>query len=158
MVGAYRAGLMFFLASEAGGELFTQIGIPRWEPGVEGLTINHFYFLLEPRIRLDFLSIYLTFFWHPAYYNHLPTGEGGAIDISGRLIFGDTPESELRGGVGATASIRSGSSTDAFSLYISPFLQVVNSGVLWDFKLRPKIIPFALENLFEGYIGIRTSF
>lgn len=156
--GVYRSGLMLFYTTGEGGEFFTQIGVPRFAPGEDTeLTIDHFYFLFEPRVSLGLLSIVLTLFWHPEYYLLTPTGEDGAIDINVKFLLGNRLDAEVRGGVENRVALRPSSSTQLTAV-VSPFLEVNTSGVLWDFKVNARLFPFSLADMFEGFIGIRTEF
>lgn len=156
--GVYRSGLMLFYTTGEGGEFFTQIGVPRFAPGEDtALTIDHFYFLFEPRVSLGLLSIILTLFWHPEYYLQTVTNEEGAIDINVKFLLGDRLEAEVRGGMENRIALRPESSTQLTAV-VSPFLEVNTSGVLWDFKVNARLFPWSLADMFEGFIGIRTEF
>ena len=41
---------------------------------------------------------------------------------------------------------------------MTPFVSINASGVIWDMKANVKVFPFALDDLLEAYIGIRTEF
>lgn len=156
--GVYRSGLMLFYTTGEGGEFFTQIGVPRYVPGEDGaLTIDHFYFLFEPRVSLGLLSIVLTLFWHPEYYLLTETNEDGAVDINVKFLFGDRLEAQIRGGIENRIALRPDSPTQLTAV-ASPFLEINTSGVLWDFKVNAQLFPWNLSDMFEGFIGIRTEF
>ena len=158
-VGAYRAGLLLYYATGQGGEILTQIGIPRWAPITDGpLTIDDFFFLFEPRVDIGLLAIHLTLFWHPEYYNQTVTNERGATDIVVKLIGGDTDAGTVTGGLETAVRLRPSSASPTLTVTTSPFLTVNSSGVVWDFKVDFNLFPFALDELVQGYVGIQTQF
>ena len=154
--GAYRGGLLLFYNTGQGGEFLTQIGIPYWEPP-QTVTIDDFYFLFEPRVYIGFMSIVLTLFSHPEYYEQQQTGEGTATDIAVRLIAGNVQENLVSGGLENRIKLRP-NSTDTLRVSVAPFVSVNASGVIWDMKADVKVFPWELDSLFEAYIGIRTEF
>ena len=162
--GVYRAGLLFYYSTGLGGEFFTQIGIPRWDPGLDTtITIDNFYLLFEPRVRIDLFSIFLTLFWHPQYYHQQETDESGTMDIIIRFAYGDVEKTMLSAGLenGLTLQTRAG---DQVMFRISPFLSMVTSGVIWDFKVNVRLYPYSvrqypygLGEIIETYIGFKTE-
>lgn len=157
--GIYRAGLLLYYQTGDGGEVLTQFGVPRWAPVTDGpLTINDFFFLFEPRVDIGALSIILTLFWHPEYYNQELTDERGATDIVVKLVAGDRETSPVTGGVESAVRLRPDDATDTLRVTAAPFLTVSASGVVWDFKVDFNVFPFVLDELVEGYIGIQTQF
>jgi hypothetical protein len=156
--GYYRTGLMLFYSTGVGGEFFTQIGVPRFAPGQDtALTIDHFYFLFEPRVDLGLLSIILTLFWHPEYYLLSATGEDGAVDINAKFLLGHRTETKVSGGLENRVALRP-AEDNQLTAYVSPFLEVNSSGVLWDFKINARLFPFSPADMFEGFVGVRTEF
>ncbi len=156
--GLYRMGLLLFYSSNKGGEFLTQIGIPRWDPGVDtGFNINHFFFLFEPRVKLGNLTIYLTLFWHPEYYLLSATGEAGAMDINTKFMFGNVFEKGMSGGIENMIRINPYSSQQ-LEISLAPFYSIITNGVIFDFKLKSRVFPFSVDGLVQGYIGIRTEF
>ena len=157
--GIYRAGLLLFYNTGQGGEFLTQIGIPRWAPVTDGpLNIDDFYFLFEPRVHIGFMSIVLTLFWHPEYYLQEATNERGATDIVVRFIAGDVQENVVSGGLENGITLRPASTDEQLRVSVTPFISVNASGVIWDFKTNVKVFPFAMDDLLDAYIGIRTEF
>lgn len=156
-MGIYRAGLLFFYSTGLGGEFFTQIGIPRWDPLVDDkFTTDLFYLLFEPRVRMDLFSIVLTFFWHPEYYNQVETNESGTLDLFIRFAYGDLGKTSYNLGVEnqLTLQTRAG---DQMAFRVSPYLSLVTSGIAWDFRVNFKLHPYRMSELFETFIGIKTE-
>jgi hypothetical protein len=159
LYGIYRSGLLLFYNTGVGGEFLTEIGIPRWDPVVDKeLTIDLFYFLFEPRVRIYPLSIILTLFWHPQYYLQQETHELTSVDINANFLFGDIRKTQLSGGLEAFIGFRSQSETDQLLAKLTPYMSFNTSGVIWDVKVGTKLLPFELNELIEAYIGIRTQF
>ena len=182
----FRAGIMLFYDTGLGGEFLTQVGMPVWDindPGASTLPIGLFYFLFEPRVRFGLFSIILTFFLHPQYYfedktgedpptvqqlldikSYYDTGEEGSADINANFAFGDPELSPMSGGIEARLGTRFSPSSEpdnqlpAFTAKISPYLSVLASGVIWDFKIDVKLLPFDLADIVEGFIGVRAEF
>jgi hypothetical protein len=157
--GIYRGGILLFYNTGQGGEFLTQIGIPRWAPVTDGaLNIDDFYFLFEPRVHIGLVSIVLTLFRHPEYYEQAPTNELNATDIVVRLIAGNVQENLVSGGLENGITLRPESTEEQLRISVTPFVSVNASGVVWDMKANVKVFPFALDDLFDVYIGIRTEF
>jgi hypothetical protein len=157
--GIYRGGLLLFYNTGQGGEFLAQIGIPRWAPVTDGaLNIDDFFFLFEPRVHIGFMSIVLTLFWHPEYYLQEATDERGATDIVVRFIAGNVQENLVSGGLENGITLRPESTEEQLRVSVTPFLSVNASGVIWDLKANVKVFPFALDDLLDAYIGIRTEF
>jgi hypothetical protein len=157
--GIYRGGLLLFYKTGEGGEVLTQFGVPRWAPVTDGpLTINDFFFLFEPRVDIGILSIILTLFWHPEYYNQVETNERGATDILVTLVGGDMESGTVTGGLESGVRLRPDDPSQTLSVSATPFLTLNASGVVWDFKVKFDLFPFVLDELVEGYVGIQTQF
>ena len=155
--GIYRGGLLFFYSTGLGGEFYTQIGVPRWDPVVDkSFNIDLFYFLFEPRVRIDLFSIILTFFWHPEYYNQIATDETGTVDIFIKFLYGDPRRTQANGGLENRLAFQT-QSGDQIIYRLSPFLSVVTSGVIWDFKVNVRLYPYKQKELIETFIGIKTE-
>ena len=156
--GLYRAGMMFYFSSGDRGEFFSQVGVPYYKPFDE-FNINTLYFLFEPRIHFDLVSVILTLFWHPGYYLMDATGEEGSADIHFNLQFGDPLESPLSGGLETNFTlVTETSSGQEFEITTTPYLSVVTSGVVWNFMVNLTLVPYTLEELVEGVIGIKAEF
>ena len=157
--GIYRGGVLLFYNTGQGGEFLTQVGIPRWAPVTDGaLNIDDFYFLFEPRVHIGFMSIVLTLFWHPEYYLQEATNERGATDIVVKFIAGNVQENIVSGGLENGITLRPESTDEQLRVSVTPFVSVNASGVIWDLKTNVKVFPFALDDLLDVYVGIRTEF
>lgn len=155
--GIYRGGLLFFYSTGLGGEFFTQIGVPRWDPEVDKtFNIDLFYFLFEPRIRIDLFSMILTLFWRPEYYEQSATGETGTVDVFLKFLYGDLRKTTVSGGIENRVTFQT-QEGDQITYRLSPLLTVVTSGVIWDFKVNLRFYPYKLQELFETYIGIKAE-
>lgn len=156
--GVYRAGLLFYYRPAERGEFFTQIGVPYYKP-LENFNINNLYFLFEPRVHFDFVSVILTLFWHPGYYLMETTGEEGSADIHFNLQFGNPLSHPITGGVETNFNLNteSGSSQD-FNITATPYVSAVTSGVIWNFMVNVNLLPFDLENMVEGIVGVKAEF
>lgn len=156
--GIYRGGVMAFFDTGTAGQFFAQFGLPRWDPwGDDPVTLDDFYFLFEPRVRLNLFSVILTLFWRPEYYNQIQTLDTGALDSNIRFQIGDYDQTRVRGGIETGLHYRP-EATDQLEVDASPFISVTTSGVVWDFLVRATLYPYEYENSFEGYLGIRTAF
>lgn len=157
--GAYRGGILLFYDTGQGGEFLAQIGVPRWAPVTDGaLNIDDFFFLFEPRVHINILSIVLTLFWHPEYYLQAATGETTATDIIVRFIAGNVQENVVSGGLENGITLRPASNEEQLRISVTPFVSLNASGVIWDLKANVKVFPFALGDLLDVYVGIRTEF
>ena len=154
--GLYRAGIMMFFDTNAGGQFFGQVGVPAWDPS-GSFSLEDFYFLFEPRVTFTRVGAALTLFWHPGVYQQQITDEEGALDINFRLQFGVQPETTLSGGFDSAMEYRP-NDDEQVRLLTSPFLRLSTSGVVWDFQLRTQLYPIKLSETFQGFIGVRTSF
>ena len=88
--GVYRGGVLLFFDSGNDGELLTQVGLPYRAAAETGfdLRLDDFFIMVEPRIRLESLGIFLTLFWHPAVYEQLLATDEGSVDLNLKLLFG----------------------------------------------------------------------
>jgi len=155
--GYYRGGMMLYYTTNKGGEFFTQIGIPRFDPMVDDFTIENFYFLFEPRVIIDPMSIILTVFLHPKYYMQTTTNETGSVDVNVDFGIGNVQKSPFSGGIEGNFAYLT-HEENKIRVLASPYFSLVSSGVIWDFKINTKVYPFKMSNLFEGFIGIRAEF
>jgi hypothetical protein len=156
--GRYRGGLMFYFDTGTVGQFFTQVGVPRWQPGSgEDLGAEDIYFLFEPRVRFSNASIVLSLFFHPRYYLQQQTGESGAIDTNVKFLIGDAQTSPVRGGLDTGAEYRP-NADQQLRVTVSPFLSLTTAGVVWDFTIQTQVYPIKLDDLVEGFVGIQTSF
>jgi hypothetical protein len=156
--GAYRAGMLFYYRPSERGEFFAQVGVPYWTPP-DLFRIDNIYFLFEPRVHFDPVSIILTLFWHPAYYLMQSTGELGSADIHLNFLIGDPTENPITGGIETNFTIDTTTSfAQDFGIVTTPYLSAVTSGVVWNFMLNVQLVPYSLSTMFEGIIGVKAEF
>ncbi len=157
--GLYRAGMLFYYRPAERGEFFTQIGIPYYEP-FDTLNINDFYFLFEPRIHFEYVNVILTLFWHPSMYLMQESGDEGSADVHFNLMFGDTMTSPISGGLETNFTLETeSSSSQDFEIKVTPYLNAITSGVMWNFMVNVKLLPYSLdEDMIEGVIGVKAEF
>lgn len=156
-IGLYRFGLFLFYKTGSGGEFLTQLGIPRWDPILDSFDIDLFYFLFEPRIKLNNFSVILTLFWHPGYYHFVETNELGSADININFLLGDPEKSPLSGGLESGIKFNS-SGSNQFVVVASPYFSAITSGVIWNIKVNTKLFPFSLSDFIEFFIGLKAEF
>jgi hypothetical protein len=154
--GQYRFGLLLFYETGTGGEFLTQVGIPKWNTN-DPFSIELFYFLFEPRVRIGALSIIFTLFWHPSYYLQQATNELGYADINVNFMIGDLETRTMSGGVESALDFRP-SEDSQIEFIISPYFSAITSGVIWNFKVNGQLFPFSVESLFEFFIGVKAEF
>ena len=156
-----RGGLMVHLAAVNGAEFFAQGGVPGWTVG-EQFSVDHIFFLIEPRLRFGFFGVTVTFFYHPVEYIHILTPEEhGKADINIKFQFGKTDSASavnVSGGVETGGNLKIDHMED-FLFYMSPFVSFISGGLKWDIKIRftPQNYQDP-EKLCEYFIGIRTAF
>jgi hypothetical protein len=153
-----RGGVLAHLAPGNGVEFFFQGGVPNYDLG-EDFGIDHFYFLLEPRLRLNRTAFYLTFFYHPLEYLHVrTTGERGRADLNFKFIAGDIRSSGFHWGLEATMGLKLDGMED-ISLRISPLASILSGGLQWDAKIR--VNPLSSDEpagIFDVFIGVKTAY
>ena len=158
----YRGGLMTYFSGGEGAELFAQGGITSWTPD-EKLSVDNFYFLIEPRLHMGFFGIYVTFFYHPLEYNHIISSEEqGKANINLKFLFENT-NSGLTGGIETGADLKTDDFKTAGServvLRIAPFGTFISGGLQWDAKLQIKPLNKGEpKEMFEIIIGVRTAY
>ncbi|MCL2093680.1 MAG: hypothetical protein FWH12_05725 [Treponema sp.] len=152
----FRWGLMAHLAGE-GVEFYAQAGVPGILQG-DSLTIDHFYVLIEPRLFLGPLSLFMTFFYHPVEYHHVKNpSEQGRAELNIRALFGNRA-SGLSGGLECSGELGV-HRPEELNFRIGPVLTYHTDGIRWDAKLRirPQAHKVPAE-MFEILIGVRTAF
>ena len=153
----FRGGILFY-ATNRNVEFLAQIGIPKWDPGVDStLNINLFYLLVEPRLHLGSFSIVPTFFWHPSYYMQAGPnpGEAGSFDVNLNIGYGDPSKDTLQGGLENNFRFQSATQGE---FKLSPWLGVSTPGVLWKVKVDAKLWPFSYSDLFAVFVGAQAEF
>jgi len=157
--GYYRGGLLFY-ASEENVEFMAQAGIPQWSPVNNQFDMSLFYLLFEPRVKIGFLSVIPTFFWRPGYYNQQSTNEQ-AFDVNLNLLLGGTVATKVSGGLESNFSYQtesSGTTVSEFRIRLSPYLQLLTSGVIWEIRVNAKLWPYSYSDLIECFFGARAEF
>jgi hypothetical protein len=153
-----RGGLLAFFTSGQGADFLIQCGVPNWVLHEE-ISVDNWYFLIEPRIDFGPLALHISFFYHPLQYLHIITEEErGKADVNVKLFAGDLGESNVQGGLETTLGIKVYGQSN-ISLKISPFVSLISAGLRWDFKIR--INPLAIQNpeeIIEVFAGIRTAY
>ncbi|MDR2185146.1 MAG: hypothetical protein LBO80_05695 [Treponema sp.] len=153
-----RGGFLALIGAEKGAELLIQLGVPGWKAG-EGLNVDAFYFLVEPRIDFGLMALNITFFYHPLRYLQIETPEErGKADINVKLLFGDVLENKIEGGLESTLALKADQGED-ISVFLSPFIGFVSGGLRWDAKLRVNPAGYDKPHeMFEFFMGVRTAF
>ncbi len=156
--GRYRGGLLANFSTPEGDALLAQVGVTGFEPGSgQEFGLDDLFFLFEPRVNLGTLGLALTFFWHPGLYDQVENPERGTIDTNLNVRIGDSVSDGLSGGVESRVSIRP-QSGDQFQITTGPYLRLNSGSVSWDLRAVLRPFPFALDELVEGYLGVRTRF
>jgi hypothetical protein len=152
-----RGGILAHFSSDQGVEFLVQGGIPSWDRGEE-IKVDHFYFLMEPRILFGNKGFYITFFYHPVEYLHIKTPkERGKADINIKFLSGNR-QSGFSWGLETTMGMKFAGTQD-FSAWISPFAGFLASGLRWDAKVRVNALGWsAPTEMFELFIGVRTAY
>ena len=152
----FRAGLMLHFAAK-GGEFFAQAGITGWNLD-EKINVDNMFFLIEPRLHFKYLSVFVTFFYHPVEYLHIvEQSEQGMADFNIKFKFGNV-ESGFTVGFEAGMGLQIGH-VDTFKVLVSPFGSFTTGGLLWEAKCRIKPSEFKKpKEMFDVFIGVRTGF
>jgi hypothetical protein len=158
-IGYYRGGLLFY-ASEESVEFMAQVGIPRWSPVKDQFDMSLFYLLFEPRVKIGFLSVIPTFFWRPGYYSQQSTNEQ-AFDVNLNLLLGGTAATKISGGLESNFSYQTesgGATISEFRIRLSPYLQLLTSGVIWEIRVNGKLWPYSYSDLIECFFSAKAEF
>lgn len=156
-IGLYRGGFLFYYSPGTTGEFFAQVGVPQWNP-TEAFDIDRLFFLFEPRIKLDPVTIILTLFWHPGYYLQEETLNTGSSDVHINFMIGNPETSTFSGGLEGGVTFNSSAVTDQFGVVVSPYISAVTSGVIWNIMLNTTLLPYSLSDMFEGVISVKAEF
>lgn len=155
--GLYRGGLLFYYSPGTAGEFYTQIGVPQWNPE-ESFDIDRLFFLFEPRIKLNPLTIILTLFWHPGYYLQKETSDMGSSDVHINFMIGNPEISSFSGGLEGSITFNSSAVNDKFEVGVSPYISAITSGVIWNIMLNTKLFPYSLDDMFDGVVSVKAEF
>jgi hypothetical protein len=152
-----RGGFLAHFSSQKKVEFFLQAGVPGWEKG-EDFSIDNFYFLIEPRLVFENAGLYVTFFYHPLEYLRIKTAEErGKADINVKFLSGNA-YAGFNWGLETTLGLKLNGMED-FSVWVSPFVGFMASGLRWDTKLRVNVLEWETPvEMFELFIGVRTAF
>lgn len=155
--GLYRGGFLFYYNPGTTGEFFAQIGVPQWDPSKD-FTIERLFFLFEPRIKFNPITIILTLFWHPGYYLQETTPDMGSSDVHINFMIGDPETSTFSGGLEGSVTFDSSAVSNQFGVMVSPYISAITSGVIWNIMLNTELFPYSLEEMFEGVISVKAEF
>ena len=155
--GLYRGGFLFNYKPGSSGNFFAQVGVPQWDPS-ENFTIDRLFFLFEPRIKFNPVTIILTLFWHPEYYLQRTTSNSGSSDVHINFMIGEPGISKFSGGIEGSTTYNLSAASDKFSVQVSPYLSAITSGVIWNIMLNTKLFPYSLNDMFEGVISVKAEF
>jgi len=155
--GLYRGGFLFYYNPGTTGEFLAQIGVPQWDPA-ESFTIERLFFLFEPRIKLNPVTVILTLFWHPGYYLQETTADKGSADVHINFMIGEPETSTFSGGLEGSVTLNSAAVSSQFGVEVSPYVSVITSGVIWNIMLNTELFPYSLEDMFEGVISVKAEF
>jgi hypothetical protein len=153
--GYYRTGFLFWGGGKIGAVLI-QAGMTRWSPSDYNFELGWFFILVEPRISVGFFSFIPTVLIRPAYYNQQATVESGLIDFNIKLHFGKV-EHMFNGGIETNLAFQEEYMQD-LQTKVSAYFSFAIQGVLWIIKVNAKVYPFELQDMFEGFIGIKAEF
>ncbi|RKX93465.1 MAG: hypothetical protein DRP59_02885 [Spirochaetes bacterium] len=155
--GLYRGGFLLNYRAGETGEFMAQIGVPVWEPD-KTFDIDRLFFLFEPRINFNLVSIILTLFWQPGYYEQEQLATAGSSNVHLNFMLGNLEKSPLAGGIESSVTFDLTNSTNQFTYVLTPYISAITSGVLWNFMVNINLFPFTPANMFEGVIGIKAEF
>ena len=152
-----RGGILSHFGFGNNVEFLVQAGLSGWDLN-ESVTIDNFFFLMEPRFHFGIFGLYSTIFFHPVIYNNILTPEErGRMDINLKF-FVEIPNTGFSTGVESNLGLKINKIED-IKVYVAPFFSFLGSGIRWDTKARINLLGVDRpEDLFELYIGISTSF
>ncbi len=155
--GLYRGGFLLNYRAGETGEFMAQIGVPVWEPD-KAFDIDRLFFLFEPRINFNPVSIILTLFWQPGYYEQEQLATTGSSNVHLNFMIGDLEKSPLSGGIESSVTFDLANISNQFTYVMTPYISAITSGVLWNFMININLFPFTPADMFEGVIGIKAEF
>ncbi|MBN2510812.1 MAG: hypothetical protein JXB03_11065 [Spirochaetales bacterium] len=158
--GLYSAGMLIHYAPGSRASFLTQVGIPRFIPQTDTLSVEHIFFLFEPRLHFSAASLILTLFWHPEYYKEfvfLPYEESGSVDMNMNLQIGKPEITVVSGGIEGNVSFETAGERE-LTARVSPYVSLITDGVIWEMKLNGNVFPFEMDSLIEAFIGVRAEF
>ncbi|MFW6137782.1 MAG: hypothetical protein ACOC7U_01280, partial [Spirochaetota bacterium] len=154
---AYRlGGQLIFQGTDV--ELYCTIGVPSIRPGSQ-FDFNDFYFLLEEWFKMKNWNLILSVFTRPeVHYNYIQrdyvaTNEQNDIDFNFDLNY--APEASYVSG-GTELNILTSSYED-LGIYLSPYISIYTSGLLWKIKLNFNFVS-QTRDFITAYLNISASF
>ncbi|HRV28766.1 MAG TPA: hypothetical protein P5522_08250 [Spirochaetia bacterium] len=138
--GLYRMGLFFNYNTGDIAEITAQIGVPYWMSGT-ALTMDMFYFMLEPRVNFGAGYLTLAIFFHPGYFAQQETHESGMLDFKAALALGSLEKGGLQSGIEALLRLNPNVASNQFSMAVSPFISMNQAKTQWQVKLSMAILP-----------------
>jgi hypothetical protein len=154
---AWRSAVQCQLLGE-----FTDLYLTAGDPSIESgntVTFDDFYFLLEEWFKMNRWNLILSVFSRPeVQYNYLtrdylPTGEKNDIDFNFDLNY--APETSFFSG-GSELNIQT-NSNESFGVYVSPYISIFTSGVIWKVKIDFNILS-ENRDFITAYLNIQASF
>jgi hypothetical protein len=164
-LGYFRGGLLFY-AAEQGVEFLAQVGIPRWNPSTDPIDIDLLYLLVEPRVRFGAFAIVPSFFWRPRYFQNEDTqvmeetGEK-AFDINLDLQVGKPGQWPVGAGLEANfvyQTERAGVSVNEMFFKLSPYFQILTSGVTWELRVPVHLFPLDASDPAQVFLSVEAEF
>jgi len=155
--GLYRGGFLFNYNPGTTGEFFAQVGVPQWDPSTN-FTMDRLFFLFEPRIKFNPVTIILTLFWHPGFYLQSTATDSGSSDVHINFMIGEPGKSTFSGGIEGSTTYDSSAVSNQFGVKVSPYLSAITSGVIWNIMLNTRLFPYSLNDMFEGVISVKAEF
>jgi hypothetical protein len=155
--GAIRMGTqLMYLGDET--EIYLTVGNPFMPPDGK-VDFDDFYLLLEEWFKMGNWNLILSVFTRPnVHYNYVnrvysSTDQVNDLDFNFNLNF--TPEDSIFSG-GGELNIQT-TSQETLGVYLSPYITVYTSGVMWKVKVDFNLISQA-RNFITAYLNINASF
>ena len=142
--GLYRMGLFFNYNTGDIAEITAQIAVPYWMSD-SALSMDMFYFMLEPRVNFGMGFLTLAIFFHPGYYAQQETHENGVLDFKAALAFGSLEKGGAQAGIEALLQFNPNVPTDQFAMAVSPFFSMNQAKTQWQIKLAMVLLPAAVN-------------
>jgi hypothetical protein len=137
--GRYKAGLSFWVGNEH-VDFFTSFGLPSIDQSLASPTTTNvfdlFYLMGELHFKLFITDWTFSFLTRPLYFNERKQGinnNGEILDFDVNFKFHIiVPDFPLNGGLVLNAQISQNNPNDNWHLFLSPFLSISLSGVIWE--------------------------
>jgi hypothetical protein len=158
----FRGGLLCYVKAGKVGGFMAQVGVPYFQPSSSsGFSLEHFYFLAEPRFFAGNWMFIPTFFKHPAYYHDELTGEEGVMDFNFKVAYSDKTALPVMGGMEFRVSMDALAASDPFSASVSPFCSLWTGKAEWRSRLTFDCYPYKAYDvlgMFSFNFGVRTEY